>query len=70
MSKMFKSLAAFVAAFILSSAAHAGKLIGCEFRDGVLFAHDYLTADEKLASYLDSRIGHRVPDLQPAGQAA
>jgi hypothetical protein len=59
MNNLFKFLAALVAAFTLSSAAHAGKLVGCEVRGGVLFAHDYLTADEMLASYLDNR-GPRV----------
>jgi hypothetical protein len=59
MNNLFKFLAALVAAFTLSSTAHAGKLVGCEVRGGVLFAHDYLTADEMLASYLDNR-GPRV----------
>jgi hypothetical protein len=59
MKQLFKTVAALVAAFVLSSVAHAGKLVGCEVRNGILFAHDYLTADEMLASYLDNR-GPRI----------
>jgi hypothetical protein len=59
MNQLFKTVAALVAAFVLSSVAHAGKLVGCEVRNGILFAHDYLTADEMLASYLDNR-GPRI----------